>query len=159
MADRTPLFWQRSERGGERVFRLCPRGARIKQRGRAAGWRWESLGYVIMSILSPVAPQICATAKRSTWPGHGELIRLTSLPWEQDMHRTSRSIQSGADGRRRTSQRRTYCEATGSRLCGGISSAVLFLCTSSRRQQRSRERWVGREMLKQKCQFGARWDC
>lgn len=42
------------------MFRLCPRGERIKLCGRAAGWRWESVGYVIMSILPPVVPQICA---------------------------------------------------------------------------------------------------
>lgn len=59
MADKTPLFWQRIERGGGRVFRLCPRGERIKLCGRAAGWRRELLGYAIMSILPPVVPRIC----------------------------------------------------------------------------------------------------
>lgn len=42
------------------MFRLCPRGEGIKLCGRAAGWCWESVGYVIMSILPPVVPQICA---------------------------------------------------------------------------------------------------
>lgn len=60
MADKTPLFWQRIERGGERVFQLCPHGERIKLCGRAAGWRGELVGYVIMSILPPMVLRICA---------------------------------------------------------------------------------------------------
>lgn len=68
------------------MFQLCPHGERIKLCGRAAGWRGELVGYVIMSILPPMVLRICAapvTPKRSTWPGHGELIRLTVLPWER----------------------------------------------------------------------------
>lgn len=59
MADKTPLFWQRIERGGEWVLQLCPRGERIKLCGRAAGWHRELVGYVIVSIHPPVVPQIC----------------------------------------------------------------------------------------------------
>ena len=88
-----PLFWHRIERGGEWAFQLCPCGERIKLCGRAA-WRCgELLGYVIVSILTPTAPQICAAPafpKRNTWPGRGELIKRAVLPRGARLRRTWR---------------------------------------------------------------------
>lgn len=68
------------------MFRLCPRGERIKLCGRAAGWRWELVGYVIMSIPPPVVQRICAapvTPKEApgmaTVSSSGSLFSLGSI--------------------------------------------------------------------------------
>ncbi len=68
------------------MFQRCPRGERIKLCGRAAGWRGELVGYVIVSILPPVVRQICAapvTPKEAPGLATGELIRLAVLAWER----------------------------------------------------------------------------
>lgn len=98
------------------MFRLCPRGERIKLCGRAAGWRWESVGYVIMSILPPVVPQICAapvTPKEAPGLCHRDLIKLTVLPWGQGciaLLAVSKVWVTAKEGQLKG----IYCEATGS---------------------------------------------
>ena len=81
-----PCFDRGLSEEGERVFRLCPRGERIKLCGRAAGWRRELVGlcYHVNPASRGTADLRCPPdSKRSTWPGHGELIRLTALPRER----------------------------------------------------------------------------
>lgn len=99
------------------MLQLCPRGERIKLCGRAAGWRGELVGYVIVSILPPVAPQICtAPVTPKEAPGlaagssSGSLFSLGSIAASH----FSAASQVWLTAKRRTIERHTLCEATGS---------------------------------------------
>ncbi|KAI9544401.1 hypothetical protein NQZ68_001274 [Dissostichus eleginoides] len=83
VADKTPLFCQRIERGGERVFGLCPGG----EKGLSCVVVLQGGALSRQAMLScqsslPWYPDLPGPrdSSRSTWPGHGELISFTVPP-------------------------------------------------------------------------------
>lgn len=67
------------------MLQLCPRGERIKLCGRAAWLHGELVGcYRVNPRSLGTSRSVWAPPdlKISTWPGRGELIKLTGLPRE-----------------------------------------------------------------------------
>lgn len=96
MADKTPLFWQGIERGGEQVFWLCLHGERIKLCGHDAGWHGELVCNVFMSVPAPMVQRICAAPVAPKEAP--ELITPTVLDWENCTFCTIPSLLTAEEG-------------------------------------------------------------
>lgn len=99
-------------------------------------------------------------SKRGTWPGHGELIRLTVLPWERGCIALSQVWLTAEEGQFKDiyTARLKILFVLGNKLSVSAitsRSPTFFSVHKFTATAAERGRRVGREMVKQKCQFRA----